>query len=82
MADPNISIRVNAETLARIDELAAKLDRSRNWIVSDMLQSSVEAYEQQVALLEQRLHEAESGTASLIPHSNLDLWMAKRRQND
>ena len=82
MADPNISIRVNAETLARIDELAAKLDRSRNWIVSDMLQSSVDAYEQQVALLEQRLHEAENGTAILIPHAHLDLWMTSRRQKD
>ncbi len=66
MSDPNISIRLNAETLARIDELATKLDRSRNWVVSDMLQSSVDAYEQQVAMLEQRLHEAESGTASLF----------------
>ncbi len=82
MADPNISIRLNAETLARIDELAAKLDRSRNWVVSDMLQSSVDAYEQQIALLEQRLHEAESGTAPLIPHTNLDLWMTSRRQKD
>ena len=82
MADPNISIRLNAETLARIDELAAKLDRSRDWVVRDMLQSSVEAYEQQVALIEQRLHEAESGTAPLIPHANLDLWMTSRRQKD
>jgi predicted transcriptional regulator len=82
MADPNISIRVNAETLARIDELAAKLDRSRNWVVRDMLQSSVDAYEQQVAVLEQRLQEAESGAATLIPHANLDLWMTRRRQQD
>ena len=82
MSDPNISIRVNAETLARIDELATKLDRSRNWVVSDMLQRSMDAYEQQVALLEQRLQEAESGTAPLIPHANLDLWMASRRQKD
>lgn len=82
MSDPNISIRVNAETLARIDELATKLDRSRNWVVSDMLQRSVDAYEQQVALLEQRLQEAESGTASLVPHANLDLWMASRRQKE
>lgn len=82
MADPNISIRVNPETLARIDEIAAKLDRSRNWVVSDMLQSSVDTYEQQVALLEQRLHEAESDTAQFVPHVNLDLWMASRRQKD
>ncbi len=82
MAAPNISIRLNAETLARIDELAAKLDRSRNWVVSDMLQSSVNAYEEQVALLEQRLHEAEGGTATLIPHANLDIWMTSRRQKD
>ncbi|MDQ5853515.1 MAG: ribbon-helix-helix protein, CopG family [Chloroflexota bacterium] len=82
MADPNISIRLNAETLARIDELAAKLDRSRNWVVSDMLQSSVDAYEEQIALLEQRLQEAESGTVPFIPHANLDLWMASRRQKE
>ena len=82
MSDPNISIRVNAEILARIDELATKLDRSRNWVVSDMLQRSVDAYEQQVALLEHRLQEAESGTANLIPHTNLDRWMASRRQKD
>ena len=81
MADPNISIRLNAETLARIDELAAKLDRSRNWVVSDMLQRSVDAYEQQVALLEQRLHEAENGPAPLIPHANLDLWMTLPRSS-
>ena len=82
MPDPNISIRVNPETLARIDELAAKLDRSRNWVVSDMLQRSVDAYEQQVAVLEQRLHEADSGTANLIPHADLDRWMTSRRPKD
>ena len=82
MSDPNISIRVSSETLARIDELATKLDRSRNWVVSDMLQRSVDAYEQQIALLEQRLQEAESGTAPLIPHASLDLWMASRRQKE
>ena len=55
MADPNISIRLNAETLERIDELAAKLDRSRNGVGGDMLRSSVDAFEEEIALLAQGL---------------------------
>jgi predicted transcriptional regulator len=79
MADPNISIRVNAATLARIDDLAAKLQRSRAWVIADMLQNTVDEYEEQVRLIEERLREVESGTVKLIPHADMDAWMQERR---
>ena len=79
MADPNISIRVNATTLARIDDLAAKLQRSRSWVIADMLDSTLEDYDDQVRLIEERLREVESGTVKLIPHAGIDAWMQERR---
>lgn len=79
MTDPNISIRVNAATLARIDELAIKLQRSRSWVIGDMLQSTVDDYEEQVRIIKERLREVEAGAVKLIPHAEMDGWMQERR---
>ena len=76
-ATENLSVRVSPELREQLDQLAATLDRSRNWVINEAIEQFLEVQQWQVAIIKERLAEAESGRGTLIPHE-----VVKERQRE
>ncbi len=55
------TVRVDDEILATLDELAAKMDRPRSWLVHHALQEYVSAQAWQIAKIEAGIAAADRG---------------------
>lgn len=55
------TVRLNEETEVRLNKVAEKLDRSRNWIVNEALGSFLDAEERYIAEIEAAIKEADAG---------------------
>jgi predicted transcriptional regulator len=55
------TIRLDEATLTKLDDLAQRLDRSRNWLVNQALQGYLEHEAWVVARIEEGLRAAEDG---------------------
>ena len=64
-----ITLRVDDETLTRIDELAEAMDRSRNWILRDAVSRYLDDEQDWIARVKRGLAEAERG--DLVPHDEV-----------
>src|SRR6266852_5999772 len=73
MSKPS-SIRLPDELLARVDELAAALERPRTWVIERAIAAYLDDQEWQVAKIREALDDVRGETAKLIPH---DQVMAK-----
>jgi predicted transcriptional regulator len=67
----NLSVRVSQETRKQLDELAATLDRSRNWVINAAIEQYLDVQNWQVELIRARLAEAESGQAAFVSHDEV-----------
>lgn len=59
MADKNFSVRVSADIQAKLDAVAGSLDRSRNWVVNEAIESYLSLYDWQAARIQERFEMAE-----------------------
>ncbi len=76
MALEPFSIRADAKTMEALGQIAATMDRSRNWVINDALKSYIEDHvwlEEQVAQSRQEIAEGKG-----IPHEQA---MARLRQH-
>ncbi|TCU18473.1 putative transcriptional regulator [Rhizobium sullae] len=55
------TVRVKDETASKLDQLAAKLDRSRSYMAAEAIEAFVEQQEWQLAEIEAGLAEADRG---------------------
>lgn len=55
------TIRLDDETLAKLDALAADTDRSRNWLVAKAIQDYVELNAWQIQRIKKGIAEADRG---------------------
>ena len=67
----SLHIRVPQELREEIDRVAASLDRSRNYIVTEALEQYLEVQRWQVERIRERLTLAESGHAEFIAHEDV-----------
>src|SRR5947207_764281 len=67
----NLSVRVSPKLREQLDQIATTLDRSRNWIINEAIKQYLEVQRRQIAIIEERLAEIESGEAVLIPHDEV-----------
>jgi len=68
------SIRLQGETLERLDHMAKSLDRSRSWLLDQAVERYLDHEEWFVASVKEGLVQAERG--ELIPHDSV---MARTR---
>src|SRR6266511_823774 len=68
--EPN-NFRFPQEMREEIDRIAATLDRSRNYIVTEAIEQYLEIQRWQVERIRERLALAESGQAEFIPHEDV-----------
>jgi len=74
----NLSVRISPEMREQLDQIAENLDRSRNWIINEAIEQYLSLQRQQIAIIEERLAEIESGNAVLIPHAEVVKRQEKR----
>jgi predicted transcriptional regulator len=72
-----ISARVDAETLALVDEVASAYGRSRAWIVAEAVKRHVEQEREFLAFVQAGIDEVERG--EYIEHEDMMLWIADKR---
>lgn len=64
------TIRLDDETLARLDALAADTDRSRNWLAAKAIENYVELNSWQIEQIKAGLAEADRG--EFVSEADLD----------
>jgi predicted transcriptional regulator len=72
------SVRLDDELAARLDTLAASLDRSRTWIIEQALSRYIDAEMQFLAAVEEGIRAAEAG--EVVDHDVVVAELAEFRQ--
>jgi predicted transcriptional regulator len=67
----SLHVRIPQEIREELDRIATTMDRSRNWVVTEAIEQYLEVQRWQIDLIRERLAEAESGTATFIPHEEV-----------
>ena len=57
----NLSIRLPSDKREKLDSIAASIDRSRNWLINEIVDDYLAEYDRQTAIIQQRLERAENG---------------------
>jgi predicted transcriptional regulator len=57
----NVTVRISNKTQKKLDDVAANMDRSRNWIVNEAIESYLNIYEWQENRIKERLKKSEKG---------------------
>jgi predicted transcriptional regulator len=57
----NVSIRLDAEKLSKVEHIAALMDRDRSAIITEAVDAYLGFYDRQLAELEQAVKEADAG---------------------
>jgi predicted transcriptional regulator len=70
-ANETFSVRMPLERKSELDELAERIDRSRSWLINEAVRQYLEIQRRQIAIIEERLAEMDSGQVTLIPHDEV-----------
>lgn len=65
----NISIRIDAAAIDKLDTLARAQDRSRNWIVKEALQQYFDHQDWMVKAIKDGIRDADAGRT--VPHDQV-----------
>jgi predicted transcriptional regulator len=65
------SIRLSDETMAKLDKLAAAMERPRSWIIEQAIKEYIADNAWQVEQIREALDDYRAGTAKLIPHEEV-----------
>jgi predicted transcriptional regulator len=71
MPKQNITVRLNSETVKRLDQMAQAMDRDRSWLMSHAIERYVEDEAWQVEEIRKAVEKVKSGRAKLIPHDEV-----------
>ncbi len=75
MPNKTVSVRLKPETLAKLDVMAAGMQRPRAWLMAHAIERYVETETWQVAVIQQAVDELEQGQADLVPHDAVAAWL-------
>lgn len=71
MPKQNITVRLDPETVKRLDQMAQAMDRDRSWLMSHAIERYVEDEAWQVEEIRKAVEKVKSGRAKLIPHDEV-----------
>ena len=66
----NVTVRMRPEVQQKLEKIATRLDRSRNWLINQAIEQYLEVYDWQTVRIRDRLHQAEQGSA-FRPHEQV-----------
>ena len=71
MPKQNVTVRLDPETVERLDQMAKAMDRDRSWLMSHAIERYVEDEAWQVEEIRKAVEKVKSGNAKLIPHDEV-----------
>ncbi len=77
-----VSIRLNDETLIKLDIMAKCADRSRAWLMAQAVTQYVEHEAWQLDAIKKSLEKLELGEAKFAENENVAKWLASWGTND
>jgi predicted transcriptional regulator len=76
-----ISVRLPRALNRDLDKIAARLDRSRSWVIADAVDAYIDMQKEQIAMIEEGIRQADAGMG--VPHEEvgrrLKIWRKTRR---
>jgi len=70
-ASANFNVRMPEEVKTELDQHAERIDRSRNWLITEAVKQYLDVQRRQIEIIEERLAEIDRGEATLIPHEEV-----------
>jgi len=71
-----VSIRLDEETIRKLDLMAKAADRSRAWLMSQAVRQYVEHEAWQIDAIKNALEKFETGQAQFVNHEEVLQWIA------
>jgi len=75
-ASQTMTIRLDADTLARLDELAEATDRSKAWLAAEAVKTYIAVNEWQTKAIREAVTRANRRDARFVSHEEVDSWLA------
>jgi len=71
-----MTLRLNANVLRRLDELAQVTDRSKAWLAAQAVETYLDTNEWQTKAIEEAVRKADRRGAKFVDHEQVDAWLA------
>jgi RHH-type transcriptional regulator, rel operon repressor / antitoxin RelB len=71
-----MTLRLDEETLERLDALASATDRSKAWLAAQAVRDFLETNEWQIQAIASAVKEADSPNARFIEHDKVKQWLS------
>jgi RHH-type transcriptional regulator, rel operon repressor / antitoxin RelB len=71
-----MTLRLDAATLARLDELARATDRSKAWLAAEAVKTYVALNRWQTKAIQEAVTRANRRGARFVSHDEVDAWLA------
>jgi predicted transcriptional regulator len=71
MTTQSFNVRMSKEKIEELDQMAAHLDRSRNWVINEAVEHYLDVQRWQLSHIEEALAEANAPGAELISHDEV-----------
>jgi RHH-type transcriptional regulator, rel operon repressor / antitoxin RelB len=75
-ASRTMTLRLDADTLARLDELARATDRSKAWLAAEAVKTYIALNEWQTKAIRAAVSRANRRDARFVSHEDVDAWLA------
>lgn len=76
VASKTMTLRLDAATLGRLDELATVTERSKAWLAAQAVKEYLELNEWQTQVIDAAVRRANGRGARFIDHEKVDAWLA------
>ncbi len=71
-----MTLRLDDDTLARLDELAQATDRSKAWLAAEAVKTYVALNQWQTKAIRDAVTRANRRNARFVSHNEVDAWLA------
>ena len=75
-ASKTMTLRLDADTFARLDELAETTDRSKAWLAAEAVKTYVALNEWQTKAIRDAVNRANRHDARFVSYEDVDAWLA------
>ena len=76
MPSKTMTLRLDADTLARLDELAHATERSKAWLAAEAVKTYIELNHWQTKAIRDAVTRANRRNAHFVSHEEIDAWLA------
>jgi predicted transcriptional regulator len=71
-----MTLRLDADTLAQLDELAHATDRSKAWLAAEAVKAYIAVNEWQTKTIRDSVNRANRRNARFVSNEEVDTWLA------